>query len=481
MTLPAPASDVHPPRRPVLVLFTSHWLALVGLGLVLTAIVLWACLVPVELRGGPDNPYVGVATLVVGGVLLVGLVLTPLGLHLGRRRVERRLAAVLDGKQALRRLLAFLAVVSALNLVIASQVTFRAVHSMESRQFCASCHVMTPEERAFEQGPHAGLRCVDCHVGDGALGFVNAKLQGTRQLWQVITGDVHLPIESPIASGRMIPSAETCEACHWTDRPGGASLKLIQRYGEDEANTLETTLLTMNVGGPGMGGIHGAHYGAGVEVRFVAADAGRQDIPLVEYRSSSGETRTYARSGVDAAALADAPRVTMQCFDCHNRPAHAFELPGPAVDRALTLGRMPADLPFLKKQAVEVLTAEYATSAAAAEAIPAALIESYRASHPDVLATRAADVARAGAVLADVYSRNVFPELRVTWGLHPDNRGHEDSPGCFRCHGGEHATAGGDTITNNCFTCHHPAAVGEVEPEVLQLLGVDRILKQLQK
>jgi len=84
-------------------------------------------------------------------------------------------------------------------------------------------------------------------------------------------------------------------------------------------------------------------------------------------------------------------------------------------------------------------------------------------------------------VLADIYSRNVFPELRVTWGTYPDNRGHQDSPGCFRCHGGEHKTAAGEEITNNCFRCHHPAAVGETDPQVLELLGVDKLLKKLGK
>src|SRR5262245_55100040 len=128
--------------------FTSHWLAMLGLGLVLTAIVAWACLLPAQLRHGQENPYVGVATFAVGGVLVIGLLVTPLGLHLGRRRVERRVA-VMEGRVVFRRLLAFLAVVTLFNLVIASQVTLRGLHVMESRQFCGSCHVMTPEARAF--------------------------------------------------------------------------------------------------------------------------------------------------------------------------------------------------------------------------------------------------------------------------------------------------------------------------------------------
>lgn len=481
MSEPEPENAPHKGRM-VVTVFTSHWLAMVGLALVLTGIVSWACLVPASLRHGEQNPYIGLATAVVGGVFLLGLLLAPLGLHLGRRRLERRLAATPRDGHVWRRFLAFLLVTTMLNLVIASQMTLRAVHTMESRQFCSSCHVMTPEARAFDQGPHAGILCVDCHVGDGALGFVRSKLQGARQLYSVLTDSVHMPIEGAIESGRMVPSSETCERCHWREQPGRASLKLIQSYADDEANTPETTLLTMNVGGTRMGGIHGAHHGEGVSIRFVAADARRQDIPLVEYENTAtGVSRTYVKAGVDAAALAGAARVTMQCYDCHNRPAHAFQMPDRAVDQALTLGRMSASLPFLKKTAVKVLEETYASSAAAATEIPAALAEFYRTAHPEVSQARAAEIAEAGAVLADIYSRNVFPELGVTWGTYPDNRGHEASPGCFRCHGGDHATATGETLTNNCFRCHHPAAVSESEPEVLELLGIDRLLKKLQK
>jgi hypothetical protein len=373
-------------------------------------------------------------------------------------------------------------VVSLVNVAIASQVTLRVVHGMESRQFCGSCHVMTPESRAFDQGPHASILCVDCHVGDGTMGYIKSKVQGTRQLYAVLTDTVPRPIEGAISAGKMVPSAETCEGCHWKQQPANATLKLIQRFAEDEANTPETTLLTMNVGGSRMGGIHGSHHGEGVEIRFVATKTDRQEIPLVEYRNSvTGVSRTYVKAGADAAALASQPRVTMQCFDCHNRPAHSFQMPDSAVDRALMLGRMSSGLPFIKKTSVELLKVEYPSSDAAAIEIPKALASYYRSSYPDVARARAAEIAEAGTVLADIYSRNVFPELGVTWGTYPDNRGHEDFPGCFRCHGGEHETASGEKLTNNCFRCHHPAAVGETKAEVLELLGVDKLLKKLQK
>jgi len=142
---------------------------------------------------------------------------------------------------------------------------------------------------------------------------------------------------------------------------------------------------------------------------------------------------------------------------------------------------MSSSLPYLKKTSVEILKKEYATSDAAAAAIPAAIAEYYQKSYPDVAKTRANDVAEAGRVVADIYAHNVFPDLAVTWGTYPDNRGHQDFPGCFRCHDDGHKNEAGKTITKNCFVCHFPASVGDENPEVLKLLGVDRLLNKLQK
>jgi nitrate/TMAO reductase-like tetraheme cytochrome c subunit len=468
-------------RRPLMAVFTSHWLAMLGVGLVLTAIVIWGCLLSVKLRGGADNPYIGLAMTIAGFVLILGAAITPLGLFLGRRRLSQHAAAT-DTRAMWRRLFVFLAITSLINIVIASQTTEQVMHRMESREFCGSCHVMTPESRAFTQGPHAGILCVDCHVGNGQVGFIKSKVQGTRQLISVLTDTVEKPIETAIESGKMIPSEQTCEECHWKQNPADARLKMIRSYDDDETNTPETTILTMNVGGTRMGGIHGTHFGEGIEIHFVATDNLRQNIPWVEYKDKkAGTTRAFVKKGADPASFANAPRITMQCFDCHNRAAHIFQLPERAVDRALMLGRMSSSLPYLKKTSVEILKKEYASSEAAAAEIPAALVSYYQKSYPEVSRTRAGDIEEAGGVLADIYSRNVFPDLGVKWGTYPDNRGHQDFPGCFRCHDGDHATSSGEAITKNCFVCHFPSSVGDENPEVLKLLGVDRMLQKLQK
>jgi nitrate/TMAO reductase-like tetraheme cytochrome c subunit len=470
-------------RHSAVTVFTSHWLAMTGLGLVLVSILLWGILATVQLRQAQENPYIGIGIVAVGALLLLGLLLTPIGLYRGRRRLRERLAAAIpDRKIAWRRFLLFLVIVSGVSLLIVSQMTLRVVHGMESRQFCGSCHVMAPQAHAFPDGPHAGLLCVDCHVGDGAHGFVQSKLQGARQLFKVLTGRVEQPIASPIAVGRMVPTEQTCESCHRAEHTAKATLKLILRYAEDEANTPVTTLLTMNVGGAGIGGIHGAHHGAGVEIDFVATDPERQRIPLVEYRDrKSGVARVYVQKGVDPATLKDAPRITMQCIDCHNRAAHTFQLPDEAIDRAIMHGRISASLPFLKKTGLDILRKEYPSSAAAAAEIPAALVAYYEKEHPEAAAARAAEVREAASVLAALYARNVFPEHRVAWGTYPDNGSHERFPGCFRCHDDQHETESGEVITKKCFACHFPAAVGETRPEILELLGVDRLLRRMQK
>lgn len=472
-------------NHPILLLVTGSWIAQLGLGLSLTAVITWLFLLTVELRSGKENPYIGIALVIgVPVLLVVGIALTFVGVWRSRARLEQRLEQGIDDRRlAFRRLATFGVLTGIANLAIGTQVTYRAVHHMESRQFCGSCHVMTPETSAFGKGTHAGILCVDCHVGAGAKGWIDSKIGGTRQLIEVLTDNVKKPIPSAIESGRMVPSAETCEECHWRDKPGAVRVRVLQRFDDDEANTPKTTVLTMQVGGRDMPGIHGAHFGNGAKVRFVATDAKRQVIPWVEYTApGTGEVHTYVQEDANPADYADAPKIEMQCIDCHNRAAHTFLPPAEAVDQALTLGHMSATLPFLKRESVRILSEKYATNAEAAARIPQALAEFYRTQQPEVSASRAGDVEEAGRVLADVYARNVFPDWDVDWKTYPDNSGHkESSPGCFRCHGGDHETSDGDAITSDCFTCHWAAAAKETEPEVLKALGLDRPMKAMRR
>ncbi|HVW85400.1 MAG TPA: hypothetical protein VHB50_12000, partial [Bryobacteraceae bacterium] len=153
--------------------------------------------------------------------------------------------------------------------------------------------------------------------------------------------------------------------------------------------------------------------------------------------------------------------------DCHNRPAHSFQLAARAVDRALAAGELPAGLPYVKKAALELLADPDGKD------LPAKLMRIYRAKYSDVCAEHSREIDAAGRTLEAIYNQNVFPDLRVTWGTYPNYLGHTDAPGCFRCHDDNHARADKKTITQDCSACHQMVAVDEPSPEILKTLGMD--------
>jgi len=78
-----------------------------------------------------------------------------------------------------------------------------------------------------------------------------------------------------------------------------------------------------------------------------------------------------------------------------------------------------------------------------------------------------------------IYTRNVFPEMKVTWGTYPSGMGHSapghnPAPGCFRCHDGNHTSKDGKTITNDCSVCHNLLASDEANPKQLSDLGLQQ-------
>ena len=467
-------------HRPILVMLTSHWVSMLGLFLLGSAIITWLFVLPLHIRGRVPNPYIGlVAFLIVPVIFFAGLVAVPVGIYLARRRLRQQLAtAIVDRSVALRRLAVFLGVTVAINVLIGTQLTYRAVEHMETVQFCGqTCHVMTPQFKAHAVSPHARVLCVECHVGEGARGWVESKISGSRQLFEVAFNSYPRPVPSALASGRLVPSRETCEHCHWSEKFGATRLRVISKFAEDESNTETQTVLMMMVGGSRSGGIHGQHFRPGVEIRFAASDAQRQTIPWVEYKdTNTGETRTYVTEGANPETVGSLAKVAMQCVDCHNRPTHIFEPADRALDTAFAGGWLPTTLPFLKKTSLAALKQSYASSEEAAQKIPASIVDYYKQSHPQVFASRAADVQRAGDYVAEIYGRNVFPDLKVTWGTYPNNLGHESSPGCFRCHDDQHRSADGKTIGQDCSTCHEAVAVEDAAPEVLKTLGLtDRI------
>jgi hypothetical protein len=459
---------------------SRNWLSRLGVAIVTAATVFWLFLLPTTLRGEAENPYIGIlAFLLLPGAFFLGLVLIPAGIALQRRRERREglfpaIFPPLDFRNAeLRRLLVFIGVTTFANILIASQLTYQAVGYMDSVTFCGqTCHtVMQPEFSAYQNSPHSRVECVKCHIGPGASWFVRSKLSGVGQVFAVTLNTYPRPVPTPVRNLR--PARETCEACHWPQKYGEDRVRVIPRFADDEANTLTRTVLLMRIGGGNGGlGIHGSHLGEGIRIRYAHSDESRQTIVWVEHSKPSGPATVYLAADTKPEAVKPLPVREMDCMDCHNRPSHSFELPERAVDQAMAASDIPASLPFIKKKGVEVLKKTYASRAEAATQIPAALDRYYRETYPAIYKERRAEIARCAQSVLTIYNRNVFPDMKVTWGTYFNNIGHADFPGCFRCHDDAHASADGKKIPQDCGVCHSLLALEEAAPKILADLGV---------
>ncbi|HUP62390.1 MAG TPA: NapC/NirT family cytochrome c [Thermoanaerobaculia bacterium] len=443
-----------------------------GAGLLIASIALANILflVAADLFTERHNPYLGIfAYLVVPAFLVFGLFLFFLGILLERRRRHRHAPDViaryprLDFNHPRTRTIFGIGVVAAFVFLVATLLgSYQAYHYTDSDQFCGTtCHsVMHPEYTAYQQSPHARVGCVQCHIGSGATWYVKSKLSGAYQVYAMVAKKYPKPIPTPVANLR--PAQETCEQCHWPAKFWGAQMKVFNHFGYDEANTpRETRMLILTGGGsPTLGRAAGIHWhmNIGNEVTYIATDAQRQKIPWVRMRDRrTGRVTEYAAKDVPLTQvqLSTLPRRVMDCVDCHNRPTHIYVPPDRSVDEQLVAGTIDRTLPYIKQKSVEVLTASYATTDEALAAIAKNLDAYYRTDHAEVYASKKAALARSIAAVQTTYRATVFPEMKVDWRTHPDNRGHFYYSGCFRCHDNQHVSKDGKVISKACDLCHN--------------------------
>lgn len=435
----------------------------------------------------PVHPYSGIVfILVLPFFFLLGLLLIPVGIFFERRRLRREGTLPAEypkvdlGDVNLRRTVVFIAGLTVVNVVILSLSAFVGVEYMDSARFCGlTCHtVMAPEYTAYLDSPHSRIACASCHIGPGAPWVVKAKIDGVRQVIAVTFGTHARPIPSPVHTLR--PARATCEQCHWPQKFTGDRLKIISKFGDDEKNTPTKTVLLLKLGGR-MGsravGIHGRHFDDKERISYLTSSPRREVIDSVTYIGDDGNSVEYASTEVQkdakaAPAALKAERRTMDCIDCHNRPTHAFQLPERAVNEAMALGRINPDLPFIHKKSIELLKSTYPTREEAFQRMDRDLMEFYKTKYPDVYQARRATVETAVREVQKIYGRNVWPNMKITWGTHPNHLGHEDFPGCFRCHDGSHKAADGRVISAECDACHSLLAQDETNPKVLADLGV---------
>jgi nitrate/TMAO reductase-like tetraheme cytochrome c subunit len=340
---------------------------------------------------------------------------------------------------------------------------------------------MHPEYTAYNISAHSHVACVDCHIGSGAASYFAAKVNGTKQLVEVsfhpmvgiapkFIPDYPTPIPSPVENLR--PARYICEGCHTPARFVGEKLLVKSTFADDEKNTETQTVVVLHLGGRDslshLTGIHGVHLG---HIEYIATDPTRTTIPWVQKRNEDGSETVFAASAVGS-GVPQGERRVMDCIDCHNRAAHTFVTAEEALNRAMAEGAVSPELPWVHKEGIELLKATYATEAEAHAKIPQQLADFYRTQHPEVLPAKAALVKSSGDELVTLYSQNVFPFMKVTWGTHPNHIGHMTYPGCFRCHDGDHASKDGKSITQDCAACHNLLAVDEAKPKVLADLGI---------
>jgi len=449
-----PAATPPPVRRSTVF---RNWLSLTGLVIVIGSLFSFFFLLLLDALAQFANPYVGILTyLVAPGFLMIGLLVALLGAFLRHRQIIRTAGPLPPLRIDLtrprdRRLFGFFLAGGVLFLLVAALGSYQTYHFTESVNFCGqACHgVMKPEYVTYLHSPHAKVPCAECHIGKGANWYVRSKLSGTYQVYATLADKYPRPIPTPVKNLR--PAQETCEECHWPQKFVGNLERSYNYFLSDATNTPFTVRMLMNVGGGDpthgpVGGIHW-HMNVGNKVEYLASDEARQKIPYVRVTELAQGVVTEFRTPKFTNTVDEASLRTMDCMDCHNRPAHRYQTPNTAVNLAMFLGKIDRGLPLVKSNALHVLTQSYTNDTQALQTIATTLSHRY----PNDPRIRSA----IGAV-QEIYTNNFFPEMKASWKTYPDNIGHKDWPGCFRCHDGLHKTADGKRSikANDCNACH---------------------------
>jgi len=334
-----------------------------------------------------------------------------------------------------------------------------------SPPFCGTiCHTMPPEYSAYLVSPHARIDCVDCHIGRG---FIATRV--TRKVGDVkhIVSLAFKKYEFPITATDLRPARETCERCHFPEKFSADSLREIRHFGDDANNTPTSIFLILKTGGgskrQGLG--RGIHWHIENRVLYYPADKEEQSIPYIRVYNDDGSIDEYTdlTAGFDPTKIRESDLKEMDCITCHNRITHLINTPEASMDTALARKVIDPAIPEIRAKGVEVLRATYTSNQQALAAI-AALEDYYRTAYPDYYAANPQAVRAAVAAIQDIYSRSVFPEQKASWDSHPNNVGHKDSPGCFRCHDGKHLNARQQAIRLECNLCHSiPVVAGAQE------------------
>jgi len=458
--------------------YGNNWLSLLG-GAITTAsamVLVGFWIVSFFGHGGSSNPYLGIIfELILPGIFVAGLVTILIGILTRRSylvatdQVPSFFPEISIHDPVLRHGLDFVVVATLINFAIVGTACYRGVAYMDTVSFCGStCHVMLPENTAYHISSHAGVACTECHVAPGTAGYLHAKVNGTKQLLEVVFRNYPTPI---MAENKLPAAATTCLGCHDPQSFIGDKLRVSSAYADDEANSQTSSLTMLHVGGRDsfgrLSGIHGAHMG---KIEYISTDSSNQTISWVGKTEDNGSVTEFVTGDPKKPVIGH--KRTMDCIDCHNAVGHAFNTPEDTLNKDMALGSPSASLPFAHKEGLELLKETYGSREIAQTQINTKLITFYRSQYPAIWNSQRPQIEAAAKTLVKIYNSNIFPNMKVGWGTHPDNIGHNNSPGCFRCHDGNHNATATKTITNDCSACHNLLVSGELHPKLMSDLGL---------
>jgi hypothetical protein len=336
--------------------------------------------------------------------------------------------------------------------------------------FCGTtCHTMPPQNAAYLDSPHANVYCTECHIGRSVLGTQLARK--TEDLYEVYSMVFHT-YTFPIQASRTRPARVTCEKCHQPEAFSGNKLLTINHFLPNQTNTTLSNYLVVKTGGgakqQGLG--IGIHWHIINKVEYYTADPLSQTIPFVRVHNDDGTTTDFIdiESNLDPSKIEQSQLKTVDCITCHNRVTHDFAYPADSVDNSMSVGLISNKIPEIRLKAVEVLSVSYKSQEFAMNGI-AGLENYYKQYYGDFYSSNEDLITSAITELQGIYKKTVFIDQEVDWTTHPDNLGHINSPGCFRCHDGKHLNVQQQAIRLECNLCHSIPIVATSQDFVAKL------------
>ena len=340
-------------KRPILVLLTASWISMLGVALVTLAGFSWLFVLPLNTTGRVNNPYIGLLVFIaIPIVFFVGLAAHPHWHRSGEAQVVDNLNELEQRRKAWRRAGIFFGSDDS------RERRNRQPVELSRRGAYGHRTVLRPDLPRDEARIHCSRRprapirpwLARNATSPREHGLLKAKMDGTHQLMSVSFNNYPRPIESAMEDNKLVSSAETCEQCHAREKAISPRLRVFPHYKDDEANTRTDTVLLMHIGGGTVAGIHGAHLGPGVRIRYAAADKKRQTIPWVEYTN----TRPAFRAPISRWVRRPIPSARCPLLKCNAWIATIalrtfLRPPDRAVNQAMANGEIAAALPYVKK------------------------------------------------------------------------------------------------------------------------------------